>query len=118
MLPTQTEGLRQSLGPAQVVRQEPLGPQAKLLGQVAIEPGAQVPSPLQVPAVVSVVPVQVCGMQTALAGWRRQAPLPSRAPGGPRVDAAAAGRSVCGSWPAGAGEQVPARLVGLVMLHA
>jgi hypothetical protein len=74
-------------------------------------PGArQVPSPLQVPAVFTRLPLQVGGTQTVSAAYLAQPPTPSQLPVCPQVDLSVTEHTLWGSSaPRGVGPQVPIR---------
>jgi hypothetical protein len=92
-------GDTQSLLVVQVVAQALLDPQTNGSHGEAV-PGLHRPEPSQVPAEVSVEPVQV---------GARQAPAPLHLPSSPQLKAAAIGHwlAVTGAWPMGMGVQVP-----------
>jgi hypothetical protein len=106
--PTQVLGATQSASLAQSVRQAPFDPHRNG-AQLDEEPAWQVPAPSQVPADVSVEPVQPAKEHCVPAMNCRQWPAPSQVPSFPQVVASAAWHcdAELGAAPAGIGVQVP-----------
>ena len=74
-------------------------------------PGVRhVPSPLQVPAVFNLSPLQDGGTQTVSAAYSAQPPKPSHVPVVPQLDGVCIAQMPCGSGPpTSMGQQVPIR---------
>lgn len=76
--------------------------------QLLVAAAEQVPLPVQVPAEVSVEPLQLCARHMAVIPCFRQAPAPSQVPSFPHVAGAAAAQPLLGSAaPAGTLVHVP-----------
>jgi hypothetical protein len=101
-------GDTQSVLVVQVVAQALLDPQTNGSHGEAV-PGLQRPEPSQVPAEVSVEPVQEGAWHWVPATYCRQAPAPLHLPSSPQLEAAAIGHwlAVTGAWLMGMGVQVP-----------